>query len=165
SKTISQRIALEGSDDIKKKLEELGAAGEKSFKQIQDADAKTKVDPARIDETKRAFDNLGTAGAKLGTQFTALANSVLNFGAAGTKSFSDVATAAAGTAQAAQQVGTAVAQSSQQVAASGQSTSSALISTANVWRIAAVGIVAAISAVVSALIKGAGETAKTITGQ
>src|SRR4249919_1940537 len=138
AKTISQRITLEGSEDIKKRFEELGKAGEKSFKQIQDAAEKTKVDPARIDETKKAFDNLGAAGSKLGSQFSALANSLLNFGSAGTKSFTDVATAAAGTAQAAQHLGTAVVQSSQQVAASGQSTSSAIISTANAYRIAAV---------------------------
>jgi hypothetical protein len=165
AKTISQRITLEGSDDIKKKFEELGKAGEKSFKQIQDAAEKTKVDPARVNEAKQAFDNLGAAGSKLGSQLGALANSLLDFGSKGTKSFTDVATAAAGTAQAAAQVGTAVAQTSQQVVASGESTSRALISAANAYRIAAVGIAAAIGAIVSALIKGAGETAKEITGQ
>ena len=41
AKTISQRISLEGSDDIRKKLEELGKSGEQAFKQISpDTDLK-----------------------------------------------------------------------------------------------------------------------------
>jgi hypothetical protein len=35
--TISQRISLEGSDEVRKQLEQLGTAGEKSLNQIQDA--------------------------------------------------------------------------------------------------------------------------------
>jgi hypothetical protein len=165
SKTISQRITLEGSDDIKKQLEALGKAGEDSFKQIQDAAQNTKIDPARVDDTKQAFDRLGTAGAALGTQFKALAESVVSFGSQGTKSALDVATGLQKTAAAAQQVGSAIGQASQQIGASGESASAKLISTATAFKLAAAGVVAATAAIASSLTKGAVETGTKIADQ
>jgi hypothetical protein len=64
--TISQRITLDGAEDIRKKLEALGAAGEKAFKQIQDAAKKPIVDPAQIDRSKQAFDQLAAAATQAG---------------------------------------------------------------------------------------------------
>jgi hypothetical protein len=165
SKTISQRITLEGSDDIKKQLEALGKAGETSFKQIQDAARNTKIDPARVDDTKQAFDRLGTAGQQLGTQFKALAESVVSFGSQGTKSALDVATGLQKTAAAAQQVGSAIGQASQQIGASGESASAKLVSTATAFKLAAAGVVAAIAALTSSLTKGAVETGAALVDQ
>lgn len=64
--TISQRITLEGAEDIRKKLEDLGKAGEQAFKQIQDAAKKPIVDPAQIDKSKQAFDQLAAAATRTG---------------------------------------------------------------------------------------------------
>jgi hypothetical protein len=64
--TISQRITLDGAEEIRKKLEELGAAGENAFKQIQDAAKKPIVDPAQINKSKQAFDQLATAAKQTG---------------------------------------------------------------------------------------------------
>jgi hypothetical protein len=163
--TISQRISLEGSEDIRKKLEDLGKAGEKSFKQISDAASNVKVDPARVDQTKQAFDRLGAAGAQLGDQFKGLAESVVSFGSRGVKSALDVASGLQQTAAAAEQVGSAIGQASQQIAVSGQSASQRLISTATAFKIAAAGIVGAIAAITNALTKGAVETGSTIADQ
>jgi hypothetical protein len=165
SKTISQRITLEGSDDIKKQLEALGKAGEASFKQIQTAAQNTKIDPARVDDTKQAFDRLGTAGQQLGTQFKALAESVVSFGSQGTKSALDVASGLQKTAAAAQQVGSAIGQASQQIGASGESASTKLVSTATAFKLAAAGVVAAIAAITSSLTKGAVETGSALVDQ
>jgi hypothetical protein len=165
AKTISQRITLEGGDDIKKQLEALGKAGEASFKQIQDAAQKTQIDPARVNETKQAFDQLGSAGAQLGTQFKALAESVIGFGSQGTKSALDVASGLQKTAAAAQQVGSAIGQASQQIGASGETAGAKLISTATAFKLAAAGIVAAIAAITSSLTKGAVETGSALADQ
>ena len=165
SKTISQRITLEGSDDIKKQLQDLGKAGEASFKQIQTAAQNTKIDPASANETKQAFDRLGAAGAQLGTQFKALVESVVSFGSQGTKSALDVASGLQKTAAAAEQVGSAMGQASQQIGASSQSASAKLISTATAFKLAAAGIVGAIAAIASALTKGAVETGSALADQ
>jgi hypothetical protein len=91
-KTISQRITLEGSEDIRKQLEALGKAGEQSFKQIQDAAKKPITDPAQIDKTKQAIDQLVTAGTNLGQQFDALTGSAQRFGTAGAQAADQVTT-------------------------------------------------------------------------
>jgi hypothetical protein len=64
--TISTRISIDGAEDIRKKLEELGAAGAKAFQQIQDAAKKPIIDPAQIDRSKQAFDQLAVAAQKTG---------------------------------------------------------------------------------------------------
>jgi len=165
SKTISQRISLEGSDDIKKKLEELGKAGEKSFKQIADAAEKTKADPARFDQVKTSVEKLGVASTQLGNQFKGLAESVVNFGSKGVASFSEVAGAAGKTTAAAQDFGIAVGQSAQRIEASGQTASQKLVSTATAFKLAAIGIAGAITVLISALTKGAVETGVKIAEQ
>jgi hypothetical protein len=64
--TITTRISIDGAEDIRKKLEALGAAGEKAFKQIQDAAKKPIIDPAQIDRSKQAFDQLAVAAQRTG---------------------------------------------------------------------------------------------------
>jgi uncharacterized protein Yka (UPF0111/DUF47 family) len=165
SKTISQRITLEGGDDIKKQLEDLGRAGEASFKQIQDAAEKTKIDPARIDQTKQAFNNLSTAGAQLGNQFKALTESVAGFASQGTTSALDVASGLQKTTAAAQQVGSAFVQANQQISTSAESAGAKLISAATAFKLAAAGIVAAVLAITTSLTKGAVESGAALADQ
>jgi hypothetical protein len=165
SKTISQRIALEGGDDIKKKLEELGAAGEKSFKQIADAAQKAKVDPQQYAQTQQALNGLVTTGSQLANQFLQLAQAVTAFGSQGTQATAAVATGLNAANAAAQQTGATMQRAGQQVAGAGQTAGESLISTANKWRLAAAGIVLAIGAVVTALTKGAVETGAKIAEQ
>lgn len=83
AKTISQRITLEGGEDIRKKLEELGRAGEQAFKQIQDAAKKPITDPAQIDKTRQAIGDLVQASQRLGQQYQALTTNAAQFGATG----------------------------------------------------------------------------------
>lgn len=165
AKTISQRIALEGGDELKKKFEELGKAGEKSFKQIQDAAAKTKVDPAQFAQTKQQLDGLVTTGTQLANQFLRLAQAATSFGTQGAQATAAVTAGLNQTNTAAQQTGAIMARAGQQTATAGEAAGSSLISTANKWRLAAVGIVAAIGAVVNALTKGAVETGAKIAGE
>lgn len=164
-KTISQRIALEGGDELKKKLEELGAAGEKSFKQIQAAAEKTKVDPAQFAQFKQALDGLISTGSQLANQFLQLAKAASTFGTQGAQATAAVTAGLNQANAAAQQTGRTMQQAGQQVAGAGEAAGTSLISTANKWRLAAVGIAGAIAAVVSALTKGAVETGAKIAEQ
>jgi predicted transcriptional regulator len=164
-KTISQRIALEGGDDIKKKLEELGAAGEKSFKQIADAAQKAKVDPQQYVQTQQALNQLVTTGSQLANQFLQLAQAVTAFGGQGAQATAAVATGLNAANAAAQQTGATMQQAGQRIASAGQGAGESLISTANKWRLAAAGIVVAIGAIVTALTKGAVETGAKIAEQ
>lgn len=163
--TISQRISLEGSEDIRKKLEALGAAGEQAFKQIQDAAKKPISDPAQIDKTKESMNELAAAATKLGPQFQALATSARAFGTEGAKATQQVTTGLNQTGEAAQQAGAAIQQAGQQASTAGQSAGGGLISAATAFKIAAVGIVAAIAAVTDALTKGAVESGNAIAAQ
>jgi hypothetical protein len=67
--TISTRIAIEGGDEIRRQLQDLGKAVEAAFKQIADIADKAKIDPA----TQQSFQDLSEASAKLGQQFGDLA--------------------------------------------------------------------------------------------
>lgn len=67
--TISQRISIEGGDDIRKQLEALAKAAAAAFAQIQGAVEKIEVDP----KTEQAFADLAAAGSKLAEQFGGLA--------------------------------------------------------------------------------------------
>jgi hypothetical protein len=135
--TISQRISLEGSEDIRRQLEQLGQAGEKAFKQIRDAAAKPLADPAQINKAKQALDQLVVTTAKLGPQFQAIST-------------------------AAQRAGTAIAGAAEQSRAVSQTAGTGLISAATAFKIAAVGIVASIAAVTDALVKGTVESGTAI---
>lgn len=53
--TIKQRIALDGGKELKRELEEFGAAGRKAFKELQDAAAQTKgLPPSFFNSLKQA---------------------------------------------------------------------------------------------------------------
>ncbi|TIL94521.1 MAG: phage tail tape measure protein [Mesorhizobium sp.] len=53
--TIKQRIALDGGKELKRELEEFGAAGRKAFKELQDAAAQTKgLSPGFFNSLKQA---------------------------------------------------------------------------------------------------------------
>ncbi|MGN6469645.1 MAG: hypothetical protein ACTHLC_08695, partial [Rhizobiaceae bacterium] len=83
--TLSQRIALDGGQDIKKELEALGSAGEKVFKQLQRAADQLKGPPAGFEARLKAIQaqfksiaadftavgqKLATAGRSLTTAVT-----------------------------------------------------------------------------------------------
>src|SRR4029077_19498194 len=78
--TISQRISMEGAEDIRRKLLELGRAGEQAFKQIQAAAAKPIIDPAQIDNGKQALDQLAQAAENTGTAFKSAASEATKLG-------------------------------------------------------------------------------------
>jgi hypothetical protein len=163
AKTISQRISLEGSEDIRKKLEQLGKTGEQAFKQIQDAAKKPITDPAQVDKTKQAIDQLVVAGTKLGQQFQALTGSAQQFGTAGEKAGQQVTTALDQTGKAAEQVGAGFQQSAVKVGAVAGAV-------AGVFQAATsklIGIVGQLQAAFapSALVKGVVETSKEISDQ
>src|SRR5213592_1137634 len=67
--TISQRISIEGGDDIRKQFAELAKAAAASFQKIQDAAEKVQIDPA----SQKSFEELVGAGSKLADQFAELA--------------------------------------------------------------------------------------------
>jgi hypothetical protein len=163
AKTISQRISLEGSEDIRKKLEQLGTAGEQAFKQIQDAAKKPITDPAQIDRTKQAIDQLVQAGTKLGQQFQALTGSAQQFGAAGAQSAQQVTTALDQTGKAAEQVGAGFQQSAVKVGAIAGAVAGVFQAAANKL-ISIVGQLRAELAP-SALVKGVVKTSEEISDQ
>lgn len=163
--TISQRITLEGSEDILKQLAALGKTGEQAFKRIQDAAKKPITDPAQIDKTKQAITELAVAGAKLGPQFQELANSAQRFGAQGEQAARQVTTGLNQTSTAAQKAGSTIQQAAEQASSAGAGMGVTLAKAAAVFTIAATGIAAAISAITSALTTGAAETATSISSQ
>jgi hypothetical protein len=87
--TISQRIALEGGDQIRKALSDLGKAGEDAFAQLQKAGEKvnlsapitaiegaTKRTGAVVDELRQRLTGAGGAAAQSGTGFLQLGGAV-----------------------------------------------------------------------------------------
>ncbi len=76
--TISQRIALEGGDEVKRQLNELGETGKKAFQKLQDA--------ARGNESLNAlsptFEGLRARAAELGITFGQLGSRIHNVGGA-----------------------------------------------------------------------------------
>lgn len=85
--TIKQRIALEGGDEIKKEFEELGKAGEKAFKLLEDA-AKGVLTPweklsVQIKTFQSEFKKLSAAGARVRDDFGRLGTALGNVGRAG----------------------------------------------------------------------------------
>ena len=84
--TISQRIALEGADEVKKQLADMGDAGEKAVGQITDA---TQAASPRLSSLSNfsasvasGFRAIGTAVAPIGEAFSNLGNAVGNLGTA-----------------------------------------------------------------------------------
>ena len=87
--TISQRIALEGGDQIRKALADLGKAGEDAFAQLQKAGEKvnlsapitaiegaTKRTGAVVDELRQRLTGAGGAAAQSGSGFLQLGGAV-----------------------------------------------------------------------------------------
>jgi hypothetical protein len=70
--TISQRIALEGAEEIKRLLAEIGQSGEKAFEQVRDAVEKAPSNLAKI----------STAVADVEKQVGSVAAAARNFGSA-----------------------------------------------------------------------------------
>ena len=78
TKTISQRIALTGSEEIRKQLAALGEWGEKAFRDIQAAAGKLKGPGA---EFARNMDAARKRVRELGQEFDKVGTKVRNFGA------------------------------------------------------------------------------------
>src|SRR5687768_4021800 len=85
-KTISQRIALEGAEEIKRLLADIGQAGEKAFAQIQAA-----VGPATkslesvakaVEAVEKEVAKLAEAGRNFGGALSNLGGAANNFGSA-----------------------------------------------------------------------------------
>ena len=87
--TISQRIALEGGDQIKRALADLGKAGEDAFAQLQKAgekvnlsgpvsalEASTKRAGATVDELRQRMTGAGGAAAQSGAGFAQFGGAV-----------------------------------------------------------------------------------------
>jgi hypothetical protein len=75
NKTITQRIALEGSDEVRRGLEQLGQAGQDAFKKLQDAQNANSVLArlgASLDAFKAKAADLGNAGRRLGSDIGTL---------------------------------------------------------------------------------------------
>lgn len=85
--TISQRITLDGANEIKTAFEALGKAGEQAFKKIRDAADKAspglggKLDTA-VENFKGSLAELDKASASVGRNFTNVRRSALEFGSA-----------------------------------------------------------------------------------
>src|SRR3954466_7785983 len=87
--TISQRIALEGGDQIKRALADIGKAGEDAFSQLQKAgekvnlsgpvaalEASTKRAGSVVDELRQRMAGAGGAAAQSGTGFAQFGSAV-----------------------------------------------------------------------------------------
>jgi hypothetical protein len=112
--TISQRITIEGGDDVKKQLEDIGKAGEKSVKQIQDAaqgggDGFTKVAEA-ASKAADAFAGIGAAAEQIGARLSELTGSFAGLSAAVSALAETAQASFAGAADATDKFGTAVGQ-------------------------------------------------------
>jgi len=75
--TIAQRIALEGSTEIKRELEALGVAGELAFKKLQQAADKVKGPP---DAFSRALQNAERQLRNLSTNFDRIGRNLQQVG-------------------------------------------------------------------------------------
>src|SRR5690242_8695914 len=70
--TITQRISLEGGDQIKAQLEAIGKAGSDAFKRFQDAagaSATVNQFGATLETFRQKIQAVSDAGASLGTKF------------------------------------------------------------------------------------------------
>src|SRR5262245_22555223 len=68
--TISQRITLEGGEQLKKQLEDLGKAGKQAFESIQTAGQKVQVDPQKFEDLAKATQVFGAEGTKAANAVT-----------------------------------------------------------------------------------------------
>lgn len=156
---LSQRISLEGGEELRRKFEELGKAGEGAFKAIKDAAKGPIVEPAQFEAGRRAIDGLIQTGSQLARQFLELADNAKKFGTAGEQAGQKTTAALKETEGAAQSAGQAIAAVGRESQTAAQNTAVGLISSANAFRLAAAGLAASITVVTDALAKGASETA------
>jgi len=78
-RTITQRIALEGGEDIRKQLESIGKAGQEAFKRFTDAANAQQILTrfgGTLDSIKARAEAVGVAGRRLGDDFSDLGNRV-----------------------------------------------------------------------------------------
>lgn len=99
--TIKQRIELDGGKELKRELEEFGAAGRKAFRDLQKAAAETKgLSPGFFNSLKqaevqlkslgKAFDDVGKRLISTGTTLSAAVTApIVGIGVAAVKSFGD----------------------------------------------------------------------------
>jgi hypothetical protein len=85
SNTISQRIAIEGDDDIKKRLKDIGDAGEKEFKRIENAvDAGANSSLARLSSiisgAGNSFRAIGASLKPVAEQLSSVREHAAQFG-------------------------------------------------------------------------------------
>lgn len=84
-KTIEQRIALQGGQEIIAQLRQMGDAGEKAFQQIRDAAERAGTPGAQLGRAigtlKKSFRDLGTSAQRVRTQFLAVGGSLNNVAA------------------------------------------------------------------------------------
>jgi hypothetical protein len=81
AKTIVQRIGLDGGQQVKKELNDIGKTGADAFKKIQDAAAandKLGRFSGVFDSIKAKAAEVGTAAQKLGQDFTNLGENITN---------------------------------------------------------------------------------------
>jgi hypothetical protein len=76
--TIKQRIALDGGEDIRKELAELGRVGEVAFAKLKKAAKDAEIPSSfgkNLDALKKSFTEVGTAGTKISTSFAGVKKS------------------------------------------------------------------------------------------
>jgi hypothetical protein len=82
--SFSQKISIEGADEIRSALALLGQAGEQAFQQIQKAvggaNAALATMPAVLASVGTAFAGVGTAATRVGASLTALGGNFKNLG-------------------------------------------------------------------------------------
>lgn len=82
-KTINQRVALEGAEDIQKTLKEIGADGEQAFSDVAEAAERAgqSITFGRaLDDLRGQLANVGEAGRNLGGSLRDLGSAFANIG-------------------------------------------------------------------------------------
>jgi phage-related protein len=74
--SITQRIALDGGNEVKSQLEQIGAAGKKAFRDLFDAASSSGA----IDKIGKTFDSIKTKAAEIGGAFGDLGSSIGELG-------------------------------------------------------------------------------------
>jgi len=86
AKTLVQRIALEGGDDIKRELLSLGKAGEEAFRALSRQAEASKVATVGLNKDlvnlRARFNDVSAAARKFGSNFSFLSGAVGSFAAA-----------------------------------------------------------------------------------
>lgn len=78
--SISQRISLEGADQVKKQLDDIGRSGADAFAKLQSSAAGLKLDDNAFPKIKLRLAEIGTAAGELGAQFSRLGDAFVSSG-------------------------------------------------------------------------------------